>query len=330
VHVASTFDELSQVLGSHHSSVTIGVFDGVHLGHQALINQTVESARKTVGKSVVISFRNHPLSVLAPPYTPRRLVSNSRKADLLESLGIDIILLMDFTPEFAATSPQDFVTKFLVEKAAVRTLICGYDFSFGCKGEGNIDLLRTMGDETGFEIETVPAVAHNNRPVKSTHVRDLLSEGHVSDAAVLLTRPHEVPGVVIAGMQRGRTIGFPTANLAPITNFQVPAQGVYLCGARIAAEDKILPAMINIGTSPTFGENPQTIEAHILDFEGDLHGESLSLYFIERLRDERRFPSIEFLVEQLNKDRDQAFQLWDSTATQEQVSHIPGPIKHQI
>ncbi len=330
VTIVSTFDELRYALGDRHSCLTIGVFDGVHLGHQALVERTVAAARKQAQVSVVVTFKNHPLAVLAPPYTPRRLVTNARKADLLRNMGVEIVVLLEFTRELASTPPEDFVNDYLVSRGRLHSLICGYDFSFGCQGAGTIELLKTEGSNQGFTVECVSAVSHENRIVKSTHVRDLLFAGHVSEATQLLSRPHEVPGIVGSGMKRGRTIGFPTANLTCPENYQLPAQGVYLCGARIGTNSEILPAMVNIGTSPTFGENQLTVEAHLLDFSGDLHGSPLTLYFIERLRDERKFPGIDALVEQLTKDREQSGSLWKTDAIQKIIQLVPTAIDHQL
>jgi riboflavin kinase/FMN adenylyltransferase len=304
------------------------VFDGVHLGHQALVAKAVDVAREYGLVPVALTFRNHPLSVLAPPYTPRRLVTPARKAALLQSLGIEIVVMVDFSREFAAMDPETFIQQCLVSKANAAKLVCGYDFSFGCQGAGNLTLLRELGGQFHFDVFDVEAVSRENHPVKSTHIRDLLSAGHVAQAVGLLTRPHEVPGVVGSGMQRGRKIGFPTANLQVLDNYQVPAGGVYLCGARVGINEYVRPAMVNIGTSPTFGENAVTVEAHILDFSGDINNEPLSLFFMERLRDERKFPGIDALVEQLQKDREQTAGLWSSDVIKQMISTVPGPVDH--
>jgi len=325
VLVFKTFDELSEHLKGGHSCVTLGVFDGVHLGHQSLIRHTVESALANEQLSVVITFREHPLSVLAPPYTPKRLIDNERKIELLRTLGVDVTVMLDFSQQFASTPPEDFVKSYLVEKSNISHVICGYDFTFGCRGAGNFNLLQKLGNTHGFTVKSVDPVLRDNRPVKSTHIRDLLYAGHVAEAATLLTRPHELPGTVGTGMKRGRTIGFPTANLQVPVNYQVPAQGVYLCAARLSSEVKFVAAMVNVGVSPTFGDNPQTVEAHLLNFEGDIVGESLALYFLERLREERKFPNPSALVDQLHTDREQARSLWDTTTIQSLASRIPGP-----
>lgn len=325
----TSFDELASLLQGHHCCLTIGVFDGVHLGHQALLHATVAEALSQDLPAVAVTFANHPLSVLAPPYTPKRLVSGARKAQLLHAAGADYVVMLDFDTQLASVLPEAFVQDLLIGKAHIRSLICGYDFTFGCRGAGNAGLLQSLATELGFTLHLVDAVNHDGRPVKSTHIRDLLSDGQVSQAASLLSRPHELPGNVVHGAKRGRTIGFPTANLAVDSGFQLPAQGVYLCAARIADESKLLPAMVNVGTNPTFqSEQKLSIEAHLLDFEGDIHGEALSLYFLERLRNEQKFPSVDALVDQLQRDRQQSLQLWDTTPISEALQAIPPPLIH--
>lgn len=330
MQIISTFDELPDALAGRPSCVTIGVFDGVHLGHQALISKAVEVAKSSAQVPVALTFTNHPLSVLAPPYTPRRLLTPARKAHLLHSLGIEIIIMTRFTREFASIDAGEFISGSLVEKANIGNVVCGYDFTFGCQGSGNLQSLEHAGAEAGFNVFSVHAVSYDNHPVKSTHIRDLLSGGFVSEAAVLLTRPHEVPGIVRSGMQRGRTIGFPTANLQVAENYQVPAGGVYLCGARIGLEEMISPAMVNLGTSPTFGEGKQTLEAHILDFNSNIHGQPLSLFFLSRLRDEQKFPGVDALVDQLHRDQENVRSLWKTDPIRHLLDKVPRPVDHQL
>lgn len=330
MQIISTFDQLPDALAGRPSCVTIGVFDGVHLGHQALVTKAVEVANSNAQIPIAITFTNHPLSVLAPPYTPRRLLTPARKAHLLYSLGIEIVVMTEFTREFASIEATEFISDCLVKKANIGNVVCGYDFTFGCQGSGNLQSLKRAGAEAAFSVSSVPAVSYENHPVKSTHVRDLLSGGFVSEAAVLLTRPHEIPGIVGSGAQRGRSIGFPTANLQVAENYQLPAGGVYLCGARIGIETTISPAMVNLGTSPTFGENSQTMEAHILDFNSDIHGRPLSLFFLSRLRDEQKFAGVDELVEQLHKDREGVRSLWTSDRVRQLLQKVPGPVDHQL
>lgn len=326
MQIVSTFPELAEALQGRRSCLTIGVFDGVHLGHQALITRTINTARQHGDVAVAVTFRNHPLSILAPPYNPRCLITPARKANLLEQMGVDILLMMEFSKEFASIAPEQFISKLLVKEAAIHNLVCGYDFTFGFRGAGDVETLRKAGVNFGFNVESVGAVSYANNAVKSTHIRDLLSSGHVADVARLMTRPHELPGIVGSGMQRGRTIGFPTANLQIRENFQTPGGGVYLCAARVGMQPTVLPAMVNIGTNPTFGNNAVSVEAHILEFDQDIHGQALSLFFMDRLRDEQKFSSVNALVEQLNKDRDLTQSLWKSAEICNLAAMVPAAI----
>lgn len=307
---ARTFRELQQQLQGQPTAITIGAFDGVHLGHQALIRQTLALARAHGGKSVAITFSNHPLSVLAPPYSPRTLLTPERKIELLFEAGVDHVLALEFTREFAKIPPEQFLTEDLVGAANLRHLVCGYDFTFGSRGAGNIDLLNRLGPQLNFTVTCVQPVSVGPSIVKSTRIRDHLSSGEVEQAAILLTRPHEVPGRVVTGHQRGRTIGFPTANLQPPPHYQWPARGVYVCAAQVDGDADRYAAMVNIGTTPTFGEQETTMEAHLLDFSADITGRKLTLQFIRRLRDEQKFPGVEALVEQLNLDRENTRRVW--------------------
>lgn len=306
----STFQELAARLAGRPTSATIGVFDGVHLGHQALLSKAIELAHVSNTTPIAITFANHPLSVLAPPYNPQRLLTPERKVELIKQAGVAEVLMLQFTPEFAAIPAEQFITRDLAAHANIKNLICGYDFTFGANGAGNFQLLEQHGNQLGFQTARVEPVTVDNKIVKSTHIRDLLSSGKVERAARLLTRPHELPGTIVAGHQRGRTIGFPTANLCPPDNYQRPAMGVYICGARIANRPEILPAMVNIGTNPTFENTAPSIEAYILDFNEDIVGQPLTLYFMQRLRDEQKFPNIDALKAQLKIDKQNTVTRW--------------------
>lgn len=308
---ARTFRELQHELQGQPTAITIGAFDGVHLGHQALIGQTIELARSHGAKSVAITFSNHPLSVLAPPYRPRMLLTPERKVELLYSAGLDHVLALEFTREFAKIPPEQFIVEDLVGAASLKHLVCGYDFTFGRRGEGNLELLNQLGPAHGFSVTCVQPVTVGPSTVKSTRIRDHLSSGEVEQAAILLTRPHEVPGRVVTGHQRGRTIGFPTANLQPPPHYQWPARGVYACAATVENHPAPYAAMVNIGVTPTFGEQEMTMEAHLLDFSADITGQPLTLQFFQRLRDEQKFSGVDALVAQLHQDRDHTRAIWN-------------------
>ncbi len=322
VKTVFSFKELATRLDGRHTAATIGVFDGVHLGHQVLIRRTVGLARKSDCLAVAITFANHPLSVLAPPYCPMSLLTAEAKAELLCEAGIDIVLMLEFTADMAKTPPDVFVRRDLVGLGRVRHFVCGYDFSFGAGGAGTAELLEGYGRELGFTVDREDPVMVDNGSVKSTRIRDLLSIGKVKKASELLTRPHRVPGRVVTGFQRGRQIGFPTANLQPPDHYQWPGIGVYVCGARIdplaagvaqeeADDQKMWPAMVNVGSNPTFGNEKTTMEAHLIGFSGELTGRAVTLYFLDRLRDEMKFSGVDALVEQLKQDEIAALQRWD-------------------
>jgi riboflavin kinase/FMN adenylyltransferase len=326
VQPVTTFSELAARLGGRSTAATIGVFDGVHVGHQALVNQTVQLARATGNTAVAITFSNHPLSVLAPPYLPRSLITNARKAQLLYSAGIDEVLMLPFTAEFAATPPEIFIERDLAGFTHVKHLVCGYDFSFGCRGAGTVALLKESGDKYGFSVACSDPVSVRDLIVKSTQIRDLLSSGKVRRAADLLSRPHEVPGRVVHGHKRGRTIGYPTANLEPPDHYQWPAIGVYACAARVGDADQLWPAMVNVGKNPTFGDAGLTIEAHLLDFIADITGEPMALYFLDRLRNEQKFAGVDELVAQLAEDRRQTVDVWQRPEILDLLAKIPAPL----
>jgi riboflavin kinase / FMN adenylyltransferase len=316
VRVLDSIEDLSAALGPEAASAaTIGVFDGLHLGHQALIRKTVEIARARRLLSLVITFAAHPLSVLAPPYCPKKLIYPERKVQFLADLGIDVVARIPFTVEFSQLSPADFVEQLLVRTCGVREVVCGYDFSFGRSGAGNMDLLRELGERDGFDVRILDAVTDHGVFVKSTMVRDMLFSGQVNHAARLLLHPYELQGEVATGFGRGREIGFPTANLAVDGDHVIPARGVYLCAAVIHGEPEVHGSMVNIGYNPTFGHDRLSIEAHLFDTDRDLVGERLSLFFLRRLRDERKFESAQALADQLHHDRDESHRLLGSPET---------------
>lgn len=326
----TSFSELAECLGGTRTCLTIGVFDGLHLGHQALIRKTVDYASELGLPSVAVTFSKHPLSKLAPPYTPKTLLSNTRKKQLFEALGVDFLVMQEFTQTFADTPAQEFVTDSLLGKAAIRKLISGYDFTFGAKGQGNIGLLKEMAVSCNYDFVPVASVYHGHAEVKSTHIRDLLSGGQVQMAAEFLTRPHELAGVVTTGKKRGRTIGYPTANLRVKTEHQCPGRGVYACFARVHLGAQIYPAMVNIGVNPTFGTNEMSIEAHLFGYSGDLVGKQLSLYFLNRTRDEIRFPGVTELVKQLDLDKESVSQICESDLGERARGLIPPPVLHDL
>lgn len=305
--------------------LSIGSYDGVHRGHQALVTEMVQAAEADDCLAGVVTFEPHPLRVLRPSIPLVRLTSDAERAGLLAALGLDLMCVLPFTRETANTSALDFMRS-LVQHMSMRTLWIGPDFALGRGREGNAERLRRLGVELGYEVVVVPPFDLDGGPVRSSRIRTLLAdEGSVRSAAELLGRPYQVWGDVKHGAHRGRSLGFPTANLDVSPDRLIPAHGVYACWAwrestRVNGLMRGYPAVVNVGVRPSFGGGSPSTEAFLLDFEGDLYGETMGLSFIERLRGEQRFPDIGALVGQIRSDVDQARQILASPSTRHGVS----------
>jgi len=288
--------------------VTIGVFDGVHRGHQQIIGRAVARAAELGVPSVVLTFDPHPSEVVRPGSHPPMLTSPGYKADLLEGLGVDVACVLPFSQEFSRLDPDAFVHAVLVEHLHAKAVIVGENFRYGAKAAGDVAALTGAGRRFGFSVEGVPLLgSEDDTTWSSTYVRSCVRAGDVEGAALALGREHRVEGVVVRGDQRGREIGYPTANLQPLPWSAVPADGVY--AGRLVRGGEQLPAAISIGTNPTFAGLEQRVEAYVLDFAGDLYGERVGLAFTARLRDTLRFDGIEPLVEQMAVDVERAREL---------------------
>lgn len=283
--------------------LSLGNFDGVHLGHQEILKRVVEEARERQGTSLVLTFHPHTLAVLRPDRPLALLISLREKLFLFASLGIQGVLLQRFTLPFSRLSAEEFVQRYLVEAVGVEKIIVGHNVSFGHKGAGRAETLERLGRELGFEVEIVGPVMAGGREVSSTAVRTLLSAGEMRGVAQLLGRVYTVTGRVEKGFQRGRGIGFPTANLRPRVDLLLP-NGVYAVTVEVGGVQ--VPGVANVGVNPTFGGNKRTIEAHLFDFSADLYGQRLRVGFVERLRGERKFPSVQDLVRQIQDDASRA------------------------
>jgi riboflavin kinase/FMN adenylyltransferase len=282
--------------------VTIGVFDGVHRGHQLIIGSAVERARALGIPSVVLTFDPHPMEVVRPGSHPPMLTGQHQKAELLEALGVDVMCVLPFTLDFSRLTHDEFVHAVLVEKLHVRVVIVGENFRYGYKGEGNVAALTAAGKRFGFSVEGVPLQGADDTTWSSTYVRSCVDAGDVEGAAAALGRDHRIDGVVVRGDQRGRDLGYPTANLEPLPWSAVPADGVY--AGRLLRGGSALPAAISIGSNPTFAGRERRVEAYVLDAEPglDLYGEHVGLSFAARLRDTQRFDGVEPLVAQMADD----------------------------
>ncbi len=295
---------------SQRCVATIGAYDGVHRGHRTVINQVIRRARETGALSVVVTFDRHPASVVRPEAAPKMLTNNQQKRELLEATGVDAVVIVPFNDAQAQETPVDFVKRVLVDALHVRTVIVGEDFHFGHKRQGNITLLREMGERHDFTCEPlvlVPRADGIDEPVSSTAIRRALAGGDIDLATRMLGRAHEVRGVVTQGDQRGRTIGFPTANVSIPEGICLPSDGVY-AGIYRRPDGSEYPCAINLGRRPTFyaSQGYSLLEAYLLDFSGDLYGEDASIQFLAFLRSERQFGGIDELQAQLVKDIDHA------------------------
>ena len=285
--------------------VTIGVFDGVHRGHQQIIGRAVERARELDVASVVLTFDPHPSEVVRPGTHPPMLSSQRYKAELLEALGVDVMCVLPFTAEFSRLGPDEFVHAVLVEHLHASAVIVGENFRYGRKAAGDVAALAAAGRRFGFTVEGVPLQGSAETTWSSTYVRSCVDAGDVRGAAAALGRDHRIEGIVVRGDQRGRDLGYPTANLSPLPWSAVPADGVYagrLVRSPSSGDSQQLPAAISIGTNPTFAGRERRVEAYVLDFSGDLYGEHVGLSFAERLRGTERFADSHALIAQMEVD----------------------------
>jgi len=286
------------------SAVAIGVFDGVHAGHRAIISQAEQAATAIGARTVVISFDPHPNVVVHPDRAPLMLTSVDHRAALLASLDVDALLVLPFTRELSELSPEEFVETVLVERLHAAVVVVGANFRFGHKAAGDTDLLRREGARHDFTVQAVELLG-GDEPVSSTLVRTLVADGNVAAAAAALGRQHRVAGPVVRGDGRGRGLGYPTANVDVPPYVAVPADGVYV-GWLVRADGTRLPAAISVGTNPTFDGVERRVEAYALDVDIDLYDEVVAIEFVDRLRGMVRFDSVDGLVAQMATDIDQA------------------------
>jgi riboflavin kinase/FMN adenylyltransferase len=284
------------------SAVTIGKFDGVHVGHRAVIDLLGEVAVERGLTPTVVTFDRHPLAVLRPGSVPRSLVSNRQKRELLEAAGVAATLMLTFDDELRSLTPEQFVDRILVGALHARVVFVGDDFRFGVRGSGTVDTLRELGAGRGLDVVSIDDVRlGGGRRASSTWIRELLEAGDVRRAGELLGREPAVRGVVVHGEQRGRELGFPTANLAPDSEGYVPADGVY--AARVLVGETVWPAAVSVGHNPTFEGVPEKqVEAHLLDVSIDLYGQEITVMFVDWVRGNVAFEGIEALIEHIRAD----------------------------
>jgi riboflavin kinase/FMN adenylyltransferase len=302
--------------GWGHCVATIGVFDGIHRGHQSIIAEAVRMAGERGIPSLLITFVPHPSEVVRPGSHPPVLTSIVRRAELVEELGVDVFCALPFTLEFSKMAPDEFVHHALVETLHASAVVVGENFRFGHRAAGNVPLLRDLGSRWGFTAHGIPLLTDDGTTLSATFVRSCVQAGDVRAATAALGRPHRVDGVVERGDRRGRELGYPTANLRTDQWAAVPADGVYAGRVfRLDEWGRTLPggplaaAAISVGTNPTFDVRQRRVEAYLLDFDGDLYGASLGIEFVERLREQERFDSVEALVAQMRRDVDRTREL---------------------
>lgn len=283
--------------------VTIGAYDGVHLGHRAVIAEVRRLAGERRCATALVTFDRHPATVVRPESAPKLLTDLDQKLELLASTGLDYVLVIRFDEERSQESAEDFVQEVLADCLSARAVVVGHDFHFGRGRAGNVSLLAAMGGELGFDVLGLRLTEGAGEAISSTRVRTLLGAGRVEDAAELLGRPHQVRGVVRSGDRRGRELGFPTANVHVPADILLPADGIY-AGWFLRADGARLATAISLGRRPTFyEEQPESLlEAYLLDFSGDLYGEEGRVEFVAHLRDELRFDSVDDLVSQMRAD----------------------------
>jgi riboflavin kinase/FMN adenylyltransferase len=282
------------------TAVTVGFFDGVHRGHQAVFRRTVEVARTPGLTPVAITFDRHPREVLTPGKEPPLLTTLERKAELIAALGIEALVVLEFTDEFSKWPPEDFVTRILIDGLHAQHAVVGSNFTFGHKAAGNFAVLTELGAANGVSVEGVALLKIEGRPVSSSSIREAIAGGELAWPTEALGRRYAVDGTVTAGAGRGAHLGWPTANLAIPPRMLLPGEGVY--AGRAHVRGRTYTAAVNVGTNPTFGGEPMHVEAYLLDFEGELRGDPISVEFWARLRDEVRFDSPEALAKQIGQD----------------------------
>jgi riboflavin kinase / FMN adenylyltransferase len=286
------------------AAVTVGTFDGVHVGHRALIGRTVERARAEGLAAAVVSWDRHPMATLRPGRVPPLLSSVDRRLELIESLGVDVVALLAFDEHLSKWSPERFARDVLAKGLGARTVVVGRGWRFGHKAAGDVDTLTHLGAELGFDVEELSLTAATGEPVSSTRIRSAIEAGDIELAAALLGRPFDLDGVVVRGDARGAELGYPTANLEIDPALARPARGAY--AGRAHGPGGRHAAAISVGVRPTFGGDPESspvlVEAYLLDFDGDLYGSKLRVEFLKRLHDDLKFDSVDDLIAQIKSD----------------------------
>ncbi|MBE6062201.1 MAG: bifunctional riboflavin kinase/FAD synthetase [Clostridium butyricum] len=293
-------DENADNMQSCDNYIALGSFDGLHLGHLSLIYKVKEEADRNGGKSIVYTFKNHPRTLISKNSAPKLLMDNDEKIKILNNYGVDIVYFQDFNQEFMKLTPEEFV-KMLIERFNAKGLVVGFNYKFGYKNSGNIDLLQKLQKKYNYELYVMEPCTYKNEVISSTRIRKVVEEGNVEEAYKMLNRPYCLKGNVIHGRKIGRTIGFPTANLSYDKKFILPSEGVYYTNVKV--NNKLCKAITSVGYNPTVGGKVLTIESHILNFKEDIYEKNIEVNFIKKIRDNIKFNGINELKNQLEKDK---------------------------
>ncbi len=282
------------------SIVALGNFDGIHIGHKVLIDKMKEQANTFNLKSIVFTFRNHPLSILQPNNNNKRIMNNEYKISLLNNLDIDMLYMIKFNKSIMNLSPEEFVKQILLQKLNASIVVVGFNYNFGYKGIGTVKKLKLLGRKYNFKVIIVPPVKINEKIVSSTYIRKLISLGNIKKANLLLSRPYRISGKVIKGSSRGKILGYPTANIAYDNNYIIPKFGVY--ETKTIIDHNSFKSITNVGNNPTFNGNNISIETHIINFNKDVYGHNIKIDFLNFIRKEKKFDNKQNLIEQIKKD----------------------------
>ena len=294
-------DDHSQDLRNYNNYIALGSFDGLHVGHLSLIYKVVEVAKNNKGKSMVFTFKNHPKSFIDEENSPKLLMDNNKKIEVLKKSGIDVVCFKEFDEEFMKMSPKEFI-EFLALNYNVKGIIVGFNYKFGYKNLGNIELLKELQEEYRYELYIMDPCTYKEEVISSTRIRNAIGYGDVLEASKMLNRPYSLSGEVIHGRKIGRTIGFPTANLKYDKNFILPGIGVYYTNIKV--NNKIYKGITSVGSNPTVQGKKITVETYILDFDKDIYGDMVEVSFIKKIRNEKKFDGLEELKNQIEKDKD--------------------------
>ena len=284
-----------------NSYVALGTFDGVHRGHRVLINSAIEKAKKNGGISVVYTFLNHPLEIIAPERVPKMINTIDEKLRLLEEMGVDYVVLQTFDEKYAETSKEEFIDKILIEYLGAKEIFVGFNYTFAERGSGNVEYLRKVAPEKGIKLNEIKAIEYKGQILSSTLIRKFILEGKIEEANMFLGRPFFISGEVEHGKKLGRVLGFPTANLK-VVNKVYPPFGIFGGTVLIEGEKEKYNAVVNIGKNPTLKPGELSVEVHILDFNRDIYGKKIDVSIEKHLRDEKKFGSMEELRQGIRND----------------------------